>query len=259
MKRFLAMVAALAIIVGAAAAVDTYVLHPQRQALKILRYYAIADAQRIRQLEQIVAAGGLKLAPRDTLNAAEQCVSASVAAVHADFEAIPRAFAQCRSELAAHVRSWVPGASDDLLFAIYATALASQLGPYGPSSETDVRVIAQGGMLNCTQTMIFVAATLKFFRPALTVAEVALATASLGQHGLVEAQIGGRSVVLDGSTGTVYLASLGHMLSPGPKHLPAIDFFAETDTRLAALLAEMARSVHLGRLSADDVVSRREL
>lgn len=258
-KRVVLAVGMLAGIATTVLAVDKFVLHPQRQAIKILRYYASADARRIHELEQLVATphlAALSLAPQA---AAEACVKSTVASVHADYNAIPSQFERCKAALATYASAWIPAPRDELLFSIYVTALASQLGDYGPSSETDVRVIAKGGMLNCTQTMIFVAETLKAFRPAIPVTQIALEGASIGQHGLVETAVAGQKLVMDGATGTIFLASMNKMMKAGRKHVAMIDFFDETDRRLSDLFDELARSIQLGRLSSDTVATKRVL
>jgi len=191
--------------------------------------------------------------------AAEKCVKTTIPVVHGDYDAIPGQFEHCKPALASYVSGWFPGASDDLLFSVYVTAMASQLGTYGPSSETDVRAIAKGGVLNCTQTMIFVAKTIKTFRPSMQVTQIELDGANIGQHGLVETTVAGQKLVMDGSTGTIFIASMKKMLSAGRKHVAMIDFFEETDKRLSDLFEELARSVQLGRLSMEAVVSRETL
>lgn len=107
--------------------------------------------------------------------------------------------------------------------------------------------------------MIFVAETIKFFRPAVKTSEIDINNAALGEHGIVEIDADGRKFVLDGSTGTIFLASFNSMVRPGPKQVTVMDFFEENDGRLADLLEEMTRSVQLGRLSKADVVSRKAL
>jgi hypothetical protein len=259
MKRVVLALAGVVSILVFALAVDKFILHPQRQAIKILRYYASADARRIHELEQLVAAPRLNAQPLARQIAAETCVKSTVSAVHADYDAIPRQFERCRDVLAAYLSAWAPNAPEDFLFAAYAAALASQLGSYGPSNETDVRVIAKGGVLNCTQTTIFVAATIKTFRPSVSVTEIALESASIGEHGLVEVGIVGQKFVMDGATGAIFLASMNKMLEPGRKYLAMINFFEEEDKRLSSLLEEMIRSTQLGHFSADDIISRRAL
>lgn len=258
-KFLIGGVAAIALVAVAASALDQFVLHPQRQAIKILRYYASADAKRISELEQIVANARLGPIQFARQANAENCIKAAVAPVKAEYESIPAQFQACREALQSFAKSWLPSATDDQLFSIFVTALTSQLGQYGPSDERNVRQIAKDSVLNCTQTMIFVAETIKFFRPAVKTSEIDINNAALGEHGVVEIESDGRKFVLDGSTGTIFLASFNGMARPGPKQVTVMDFFEESDGRLADLLEEMTRSVQLGRLSKADVVSRKSL
>lgn len=260
MKRVLAgLVLAAAGIGLAAQAIDHFVLHPQRQAVKILRYYASSDARRIRDLEQKLGSQEFEQAGEDARAVAERCIRQTVPLIKADYDAVPAQFQRCKSPISSYVNRWLPSASENQLFAVYVTAVTSQLGSYGPSSETDARQIAKDDVLNCTQTMIFVAATIKTFIPSASVREVAMENSSLGMHGLVEVRINGTELTLDGSTGTVFLASMGKMFRPASKHVSLIEFFEETDSRLADMLEELVRSVQLGRLSEANVVSSRPL
>ncbi|MCO5092192.1 hypothetical protein [Bosea sp. (in: a-proteobacteria)] len=258
MKRTAIAVSAIIAFAGGAVAFDKLVLHPQRQAIKILRYASLADARRIALLEQ-QAVNLLKQDHHPSLAPVEACISHAVPAVKADYDALGSEFAKCKELIAAKIAAVIPSPSDEVTFLFFLTGLTSQLGAYGASDSTDARQIAKDDTLNCSQSMFFISQTTKALFPSIKVTEIALFNTALGAHGLVEARVNDRPFVLDGSTGTVYLASIRQMTQPGPKRVRMIDFFDEADPRLATLLEEMTRSVQLGWMKPSDIVSKHRL
>jgi hypothetical protein len=234
--------------------VDKLILHPIRRIDKIQNFYQIENTRRIFQLEQSIAGLNLPYVARPHLKAAEACVASAVAKIKADYDATRSEFRKCEQSVAAYVSTWLPQASERQRFAAFITAVTSQLGQYGSSSETDVRAIAKSDVLNCAQTTIFVARTIKALYPDVQVSEVHIKNDSFGEHGLVEIKDRESSFVVDGLTGTIYLASLDEMFTPQPKLVAMIDFFDENDQRIAEMFAEFARTVQLGHLSEKDIV-----
>ena len=258
MKRLALAIGSVASVAIAILAVDKFILHPQRQAIKILRYATLADARRIASLEQQAALLSRKIALGD-LTAAEQCVSHSVALVKVEYDSIKTQFAACKEAIVSAISDVVPAGSEEVNFLFYLTALTSQLGAYGESVSTDARQIAKDETLNCSQSVYFISQTIKEIFPNIEITEIALFNEALGSHGLVEARVNGEIYVLDGSTGTIYLSSINRMTSPGAKRIKMVDFFDETDPRLATLLEQMTRSVQLGWIRPTHIVSRNTL
>jgi hypothetical protein len=258
MKRSAIAFAAIVAFAGSAAALDKLVLHPQRQAIKILRYASLADARRIALLEQQTL-NLLRQNQLPSLAPVELCISNAVPAVKADYDALMSEFVKCKDQITAKISAVIPSPSDEVTFLFFLTGLTSRLGAYGASDSTDARQIAKDDTLNCSQSMYFISQTTKALFPAVEVTEIALSNAALGAHGVVEASVNGRPFVLDGSTGTVYLSSIDRMTRPGAKRVRVIDFFDEIDPRLAALAEEMTRSIQLGWMKPSDIVGKHKL
>lgn len=245
------------LVVGGAVILERYWIHPLRAQLKGVQIAAYGNAQRINGLENALAVSplmvrtGLGIA---ALSQVEQCVTAQVASVKARYDAIHDAYLACSAPLAAFFDRFRLSFSEAERFSVFVTLLSSRLGSYGPSEATDPEQIAKDAVLNCSQTTIFVARTIKRFYPEVTVHEIGISNRAMGAHGFVEIVSGRRSMLLDGLLGLVADISLKDATTGSrPSPFLMLEFFTETDANLRALAENFMRTLRLGGLSRADV------
>lgn len=243
----------LLLVTGSAVVLERFWIHPLRTQLKGVQIAAYGNAQRLNGLENVLAASPLVIrAGRESnaLRSLEQCVDRQVAGVKARYGAIRDGFAACAAPLAGFLDRFRLSFSEAERFAIFVTMLSSRLGRYGPSSSTDPAQIARDEMLNCTQTMIFVARTIKLYYPEAHIREIGINSQATGEHGFVEMTSHGRSMLLDGLVGLVADISLAEATT-GSRPMPflMVEFFSETNPNLRALSENFMRSLRLGGLS----------
>lgn len=246
------------LIVGAGAMIlERYWIHPLRAQLKGVQIAAYGNAQRINSLENALAISPLVLRSghdASALNQIEQCVDRQVAGVKARYDTIHDAYTACSAPLSSFFDRFRLSFSEVERFAVFVTLLSSRLGTYGPSSSTEPEQIAKDQVLNCTQTMIFVARTIKRFYPAVKVREIGIANRGLGEHGFVELSSNGRSMLLDGLVGLVADISLDEATAGRrPRPFLMLEFFPETNANLRALSENFMRTLRLGGLSRADI------
>jgi hypothetical protein len=248
---------------GGAAIFERYWIHPLRTQLKGVQIAAYGNAQRINGLENLLAASPLVFrSGRDVaaLTQIEQCVAAQVAAVKRRYDAIGDAYSACAAPLTSFFDRFRLSFSEAERFAVFVTLLSSRLGRYGTSWSTEPEQIARDEVLNCTQTTIFVARTIKRFYPDVTVREIGISNQAMGAHGFVEISSGGRSMLLDGLVGLVADISLKEATAGSrPPPFLMLEFFTETDPNLRALAEMFMRTLRLGWLSGADLSFSREV
>ena len=250
-------------IAGGAAVFERYWIHPLRTQLKGVQIAAYGNAQRINGLENVLAASPLVFrSGRDAaaLTQIEQCVAGQVAAVKRRYDSIRDAYSACATPLTAFFDRFRLSFSEAERFAVFVTLLSSRLGRYGASWSTDPEQIARDEVLNCTQTTIFVARTIKRFYPDMTVREIGISNQAMGAHGFVEVASGGRSMLLDGLVGLVADISLKDATAGSrPPPFLMLEFFTETDANLRALAENFMRTLRLGGLSEADLSFSHEV
>jgi len=245
------------LVAGGAAVLERYWIHPLRAQLKGVQIAAYGNAQRINGLENVQATSPLMFrSGRDAsaLTPIEQCVATQVTSVKERYAAIHDAYLACSAPLASFFDRFRLSFSEAERFAVFVTLLSSRLGNYGPSSSTDPEQIAKDAVLNCTQTMIFVARTIKRFYPELKVREIGINNQAMGEHGFVEMSSGGRTMLLDGLVGLVADISLNEATAgKRPQPFLMLEFFPETNANLRALSENFMRTLRLGGLSRSDI------
>lgn len=251
----------LALAAGTAAIVEQVWIRPLRTQLKGMNIASYDHAYRINGLENVLAASPLVFrSGRDTaaLREIEICVDGQIAAVKADYDRIRDAYDVCAMAMARFLDRFRLSFSEPEQFGIFVTLVSSRLGRYGPSSTTDPAQIARDPVLNCTQTMIFVARTIKRHYPAVEVREIGIDNQALGEHGFVEMTSRGRSLLLDGLVGLVADISLSEATAGArPRPFIMVDFFDETQPNLRALSEGFMRTLRLGGLTRRDIAFTR--
>lgn len=247
----------LVLVIGSAVVLERFWIHPLRAQLKGVQIAAYGNAQRINGLENVLAASPLVIrAGRETsaLRSIEQCVDRQVPIIKARYSGIRDSFAACAGPLSVVFDRFRLAFSEAERFAIFITMVSSRLGRYGPSSSTDPEQIARDDMLNCTQTMIFVARTIKKYHPEAQIREIGISSQATGEHGFVEMTSNGRSILLDGLVGLVADISLAEATAGArPAPFLMVEFFSETNANLRALSENFMRSLRLGALSRGDI------
>ncbi len=251
------------LVAGGAIILERYWIYPLRAQLKGVQIAAYGNAQRINGLENLQATSPIILrSGRDAaaLTPVEQCVETQVAAVKERYDAIRDAYRACSAPLASFFDRFRLSFSEAESFAVFVTLLSSRLGSYGPSEETDPAQIAKDDVLNCTQTMIFVARTIKRYYPEAKVREIGISNQAMGEHGLVEMSNGGRAMLLDGLVGLVADLSWDEATAgKRPRPFLMLEFFPETSANLRALAENLTRTLRLGGLSRTDVNFQQEV
>ncbi len=245
------------LVAGGAVILERYWIHPLRAQLKGIQIAAYGNAQRINGLENVQAtspllfrSGGDAIA----LTQIEQCVAKQVAGVKVRYGSIHDAYLACSAPLASFFDRNRLSFSDAERFAVFVTLLSSRLGTYGPSFSSDPEQIAKDDVLNCTQTMIFVARTIKRFYPEAAVREIGISNQAMGEHGFVEMSSGGRAMLLDGLVGLVADISLDEATAgKRPRPFLMLEFFPETNANLRAFSENFMRTLRLGGLSRADI------
>ncbi|WID99054.1 hypothetical protein QO058_12855 [Bosea vestrisii] len=247
----------LLLVGGSAVILERYWIHPLRAQLKGIQIAAYGNAQRINGLENVQTTSPLMFrSGRDAtaLTQIEQCVAKQVAGVKARYEAIHDGYLSCSVPLASFFDRFRLTFSEAERFAVFVTLLSSRLGSYGPSESTAPEQIAKDDVLNCTQTMIFVARTIKRFYPEAQVREIGISNQAMGEHGFVEMSNGDRSMLLDGLVGLVADISLDEATAgKRPPPFLMLEFFPETNANLRALSENFMRTLRLGGLSRADI------
>jgi len=253
----------LLLVIGSAVILEKFWIHPLRAQLKGIQIAAYGNAQRINGLDNVLAASPLVLrSARNTtaLTGIEQCVAGQVATVKARYDTIQTAYASCADAMGSFFDRFRLSFSEAEKFAIFVTLLSSRLGSYGPSDSTDPEQIAKDDVLNCTQTMIFVARTIKRYYPEARVREIGLANRGMGEHGIVEMTSNGRALLLDGLIGLVADLSFNEATAGArPRPFLMIEFFVETNANLRALSENFMRTLRLGELQRADVMFDNQL
>ena len=245
------------LVAAGAVILERYWNHPLRAQLKGIQIATYGNAQRINGLENVQATSPLMFrSGRDAaaLTQIEQCVAKQVAGVKLRYGSIHDAYLACSAPLASFFDRYRLSFSEAERFAVFVTLLSSRLGSYGPSEQTDPEQIAKDDVLNCTQTMIFVARTIKRFYPEMGVREIGISNRAMGEHGFVEIASGGRAMLLDGLVGLVADISLDEATAgKRPRPFLMLEFFPETDANLRALSENFMRTLRLGGLSRADI------
>jgi hypothetical protein len=245
------------LVAGGAVILERYWIYPLRAQLKGVQIAAYGNAQRINGLENLQATSPLMLrSGRDAaaLTPVEQCVETQVTGVKERYDAIRDAYLACSAPLASFFDRFRLSFSEAERFAVFVTLLSSRLGSYGPSDSTDPAQIAKDDVLNCTQTMIFVARTIKRYYPEAKVSEIGISNQAMGEHGFVEMSNGGRTLLLDGLVGLVADISLDEATAGRrPRPFLMLEFFPETNANLRALAENLMRTLRLGGLSRADI------
>lgn len=247
----------LLLVVGSAIVLERFWIHPLRAQLKGIQIAAYGNAQRINGLENVLAASPLVIRSGREISAMkniELCVERQVPAVKARYGAIRESYASCSGAMASFFDRFRLSFTEAERFAIFVTLLSSRLGRYGPSSSSDPEQIARDEVLNCTQTMIFVARTIKKYYPEASVREIGISNQATGAHGLVELTSNGRSMLLDGLVGLVADISFDEATNGSrPRPFLMVEFFSETNPNLRALSENLMRTLRLGGLLREHV------
>lgn len=236
---------------------ERYWIHPLRAQLKGIQIAAYGNAQRINRLENVLVASPLVFrSGRDgpASTRIEQCVAGQVAGVKAHYDTVHEAYSACSESLASFFNRLRLSFSEAERFAVFVTLLSSRLGSYGPSLSTEPEQIAKDDVLNCGQTMIFVARTVKRFYPEAQIREIGISNPAMGEHAFVEMSSGGRTILLDGLVGLIADISLDEATAgTRPRPFLMLEFFPETDANLRAFSENLMRTLRLGGLSRADI------